>query len=63
MDSKDLAVLRKIRQHTVSTLRYCAVCQSLTDFDAGPIRTEAVVFNLMQIGELAKAALSDQVKM
>ena len=31
-------------------------------FESDPMRVEATVFNLMQIGELAKESLGDQVK-
>ena len=62
MDNKDLQVLRKIVDHISSVLSYCADCNSLDDFQSDPMRVEACVFNLMQIGELAKTALSDETK-
>ena len=62
MDKKDLQVLRKIVDHISSVLTYCAECTSLDDFQSDPMRVEACVFNLMQIGELAKTALSDEAK-
>lgn len=63
MDNKDLQVLRKIYDHIESVILYCENCHSLDDFQADSMRIEACVFNLMQIGELAKTALSDTVKL
>ena len=62
MNSKDISVLKKIYQHTTSIIRYCQDCHSLQDFEENPMRVEATVFNLMQIGELAKSELSDELK-
>ena len=62
MGIKDLAVLRKILQHIESIMRYCADCRTLEDFSSDTMRLEATIFNLMQIGELAKESLSDEAK-
>ena len=62
MDSRDSKVLQKLQAHTEAILRYCQDCQSLSDFEAEPMRVEATVFNLMQIGELSKTSLSDTAK-
>lgn len=62
MEAKDKLVLRKIYQHIQSVLKYCAGCTNLEDFQRDDMRVEACVFNLMQIGELAKTALSDEMK-
>lgn len=62
MDSKDTAVLKKLLQHTRAILEYCKDCTSLEAFESNPMRVEATVFNLMQIGELAKQSLSDETK-
>ena len=62
MDNKDLQVLRKIVDHISSVLNYCVECRSLEEFQCDPMRVEACVFNLMQIGELAKISLSDEAK-
>ena len=62
MEHKDQIVLQKICDHIQSVIRYSADCQTLADFEADSMRIEACVFNLMQIGELAKTALSDDVK-
>lgn len=62
MDDKDRRVLQKLQVHTESILRYCQDCRSLTEFESDSMRVEATVFNLMQIGELAKASLSDAAK-
>ena len=62
MDSKDMRVLQELQEHTEAILRYCKDCHSLSDFEADPMRVEATVFNLMQIGELSKTSLSDAAK-
>lgn len=63
MDNKDKQVLEKIYKHISSVLDYCAECSNLKNFQDNAMRIEACVFNLMQIGELAKTSLSDEVKM
>ena len=62
MDNRDKKILDKILQHINSTMSYCEGCNSLQDFEADSMRAEACVFNLMQIGELAKTSLSDEAK-
>lgn len=62
MDSKDVSVLKKILQHTENIQIYCRSCGSLKEFESDSMRVEATVFNLMQIGELAKQLLSDAAK-
>lgn len=62
MEHKDIIVLKKILQHIESILLYCKECGSLKDFSANTMRLEATIFNLMQIGELAKEALSEETK-
>lgn len=62
MDSKDKQILGKIYNHICSVIAYCAECEELHNFQSNPMRVEACVFNLMQIGELAKTSLSNEVK-
>ena len=62
MNNKDQIVLRKIQGHIESILRYCKGIQSFQEFQSNSMRVEATVFNLMQIGELAKESLSGEVK-
>ena len=62
MDSKDKYVLNKIYAHIVSVLNYCENSISLEEFNEDKMRVEACVFNLMQIGELAKVSLSEEIK-
>lgn len=62
MVDKDKQVLEKIYNHILSVLGYCNECSSLMDFQNDSMRVEACVFNLMQIGELAKTSLTDEVK-
>lgn len=62
MDDKDRHVLQKIYQHIAAVLEYCEKLSSLEEFIKDKMRVEACVFNLMQIGELAKSSLSQEVK-
>ena len=62
MEVKDTQVLKKIYEHAKSVLSYCSECKELNDFQDNSMRVEACVFNLMQIGELAKTSLSDGTK-
>ena len=62
MNSKDKQVLKKIYNHINSVILYCRDCKSLDDFQSNSMLVEACVFNLMQIGELAKTGLSDKIK-
>ena len=62
MDNKDKYVLNKIYTHIVSVLKYCEDSTSLDEFNEDKMRVEACVFNLMQIGELAKESLSEEIK-
>ncbi len=62
MNSKDRQVLEKIYHHIASVLHYCKNCENLDSFQTDPMRVEACVFNLMQIGELAKVSLSSEFK-
>lgn len=62
MNNKDVQVLKKIQAHIVSILKYCENCKTLDEFQMDSMRVEACVFNLMQIGELAKVSVSDDFK-
>ena len=62
MNEKDKQVLQKIYQHLTSVLTYCEACDTLETFQENSMRVEACVFNLMQIGELAKISLSEEAK-
>ena len=62
MDSKDLRVLQRMQKHTQAIIAYCSPCHSLEQFEADAMCVEATVFNLMQIGELAKTSLSEEIK-
>lgn len=62
MDNRDRQVLEKIYNHIVSVLHYCEGCKDLGAFQTDSMRVEACVFNLMQIGELAKISLTDEFK-
>ena len=62
MNSMDQQVLEKIYKHIQSVLGYCKDCKDLAEFQESSMRVEPCVFNLMQIGELAKTSLSEDVK-
>lgn len=62
MDNKDRQILTKIYKHITAILSYCEYCTAFEDFKKDNMRVEACVFNLMQIGELAKTSLSDDIK-
>lgn len=62
MDSSDIRVLQKLRKHTQAIMKYCAGCHTLDEFEADSMCVEATVFNLMQIGELAKISLREEAK-
>jgi len=62
MDKKNAEVLKKILKHCDAIADYCADCRTRQDFEGDPMRMEATVFNLMQIGELARQSLDDGVK-
>lgn len=62
MTNKNRRVLEKILGHIDSVLEYCRDCSSLQDFQSNRMLVEATVFNLMQIGELAKNSLDDDTK-
>ena len=63
MELRDKKVLLKICEHINSIEIYCRDCSTLEEFQSDNMRVEACVFNLMQIGELAKSSLSDGLKM
>lgn len=62
MNNRDRVVIEKIKAHADSIIEYCKTCESLEEFDSNSMLVEATVFNLMQIGELAKTNLSDEAK-
>lgn len=62
MQHNDLLILEKIYNHVNTVLEYCTDCSSKEDFQNSSMRVEACVFNLMQVGELAKTSLSDEFK-
>lgn len=62
MKSRDKIVLSAILQHTKNVIKYSEMCMTFQDFQDNGIVVDACVFNLMQIGELAKQQLSDEAK-
>lgn len=62
MENKDREILLKILKHAEHAIEYSSRYSSRQKFEEDDMCVEATVFNLMQIGELAKASLSDEVK-
>ena len=62
MEGKDREVLQKILKHIHRIKEYTDKYSNLVGFEADNMCVEATVFNLMQIGELAKTSLSDDFK-
>ena len=49
-------------RHAEAIQRYCEGITDLEQFEASPMLVDATVFNLMQLGELAKQDLSEGAK-
>lgn len=62
MKDRDIEVLNKILDHASKILDYSSTCKSYDEFADSGIIVDACVFNIMQIGELAKSELSDETK-
>ena len=62
MDKHDIQVIEKIYVHVQSLMDYCKGIDTFEAFQSNKMLVEACVFNLMQIGELAKSMLSDDAK-
>ena len=62
MESKDKEILLKILKHAGHAIAYASKYDSCEAFQSDEMCVEATVFNLMQIGELAKTSLSDELK-
>ncbi len=62
MNTKDKEILRKILKHVRHAVKYGIRYDTREEFESDDMCVEATVFNLMQIGELAKTSLSDELK-
>lgn len=62
MNERDMQIITRIQKHTEAILRYTEGCVEKEAFLSNPMLMDACVFNLMQIGELAKQQLSDTAK-
>ena len=62
MNAKDKEVLLKILKHVCHAVNYSMRYDTREEFESDDMCVEATVFNLMQIGELAKTSLSDELK-
>lgn len=62
MENRDREILLKILKHAEHAAEYVSKFEDRSCFEADEMCVEATVFNLMQIGELAKASLGDGAK-
>ena len=62
MENRDKETLLKILKHAEHAIEYASKYEERESFEADEMCVEATVFNLMQIGELAKSSLSDELK-
>lgn len=62
MNERDIQVIRRIQKHIEAILQYSVNCRDKSEFLSNSMLVDACVFNLMQIGELAKQQLSDEAK-
>ena len=62
MNSKDAEVLKKIHEHAVRVIKHGSGCKNYQDFANADMVSDACIFNIMQIGELAKNELSEEAK-
>jgi uncharacterized protein with HEPN domain len=62
MKDRDVKTLISIEKHITVVFQYMRGISSLDEFSDNSLVQDAVVFNLLQIGELAKSKLSDSFK-
>jgi uncharacterized protein with HEPN domain len=62
MNERDKKVLMNIDKHIKIIFQYMTGISTLDKFSENSLVQDAVVFNLLQIGELAKSKLSDSFK-
>ena len=62
MENRDKEILQKILGHAEHAIEYASKYKDCKEFQADQMCVEATVFNLMQIGELAKVSLSNEAK-
>ena len=62
MNERDKKALINIGKHINVVFQYMEGISSINEFSDNSLVQDAVVFNLLQIGELAKSKLSDSFK-
>lgn len=62
MNARDIKTLGKISSHIKKIQIYMKNIDSLDDFDNNSLVKDAIVFNLLQIGELSNKKLTDEFK-
>lgn len=62
MDKKDRITLAKIKDHAITIIEACKEIKNVKEYMSNRLLSDACAFNLLQIGELAHDALSDDIK-
>lgn len=62
MNARDIKTLNKILFHINKVQSYRKNINSLNDFEQNSLVKDAIVFNLLQIGELSNKKLTDSFK-
>lgn len=62
MNDRDIKALNRIIVHIENILEYVKPIHIIEDFTHNQLVVDAVVFNLSQIGEIAKYKLSSKIK-
>ena len=62
MNNHDCKTIKKMVEHCDHIIKYMKDCETIDEFEKNTMLVEAVVFNLVQLGELAHTELSDETK-
>jgi uncharacterized protein with HEPN domain len=62
MKDRDIKAISRMIDHIDNILLYTQAIRSPEDFDSNQLVADAVVFNLSQIGEIAKHRVSSRLK-
>ena len=62
MENKDLRVIKRMLGYIKNIKAYCKTIKAANEFQQNSMIVEAVCFDLLQIGELAKDGLSNECK-
>lgn len=62
MENKDLRIIKKILEYIKNIKIYCKDIKTAKELQKNSMLAEAVCFDILQIGELAKDGLSEKCK-